>query len=113
MWTIIEGTNVKLVESDEPWYIKDDLKIEGIMSNKNISLNKNEYKRQADYKSNFVINIDKPEMGASYSYAKRYKNSIKDNNAIEFFNDNKKNNYSCIYAIILTGLFVFFIIRNK
>lgn len=70
-WVTVEGKEVILMEPDVPWYINmGPRKPIGLIKNKYIKLNDVEYKN-ADFKSNFVINPQRQDMGYGYSLADR------------------------------------------
>lgn len=74
-WINQDGKKVILIEPDEPWYIgldkKEKEKPKGIMKKKYVKLNEVSYRNNADYKTNFVMDTTRPDMGYGYSYASR------------------------------------------
>lgn len=72
LWRTYSGKKVKLIESDNPWYInKKGKKPEGIIRQKRIELNKKDYKSAANFHSTFMMDVHRPNMGYGYSYVDR------------------------------------------
>ena len=72
-WITQSGKNVLLVEPDTPWYIlKRNSMPEGLIKQSVKELNtKGGYRNNADFKSTFMMDLNKPDLGYGHSYASR------------------------------------------
>ena len=61
-WVTQKGKRVILIQPDNPWYINK--------TNRNV-LNQKSYRDNADYRTNFVMDPTKPDLGYGHSYASR------------------------------------------
>jgi len=69
-WVTQTGQKVVLVEPDNPWYVtkKNNMPI-GIIKQDPVELNKVEYRDNADYHSNFMMDFHRADLGLGHSYA--------------------------------------------
>lgn len=71
-WRTQEGKRVVLIEPDIPWYITKKKTIpEGMIKQTIKDLNQVQYRDNADYKSLFLMDLHRPDLGYGYSYAQR------------------------------------------
>jgi hypothetical protein len=71
-WKSSTGKRVVLLEPDYPWYINKTGRIpEGIVVPKRTELNQVAYRDNADYKTNFMMDTTKIDLGYGHSYAAR------------------------------------------
>ena len=124
-WKTQSGKKVILVEPDTPWYINKKKNIpEGIIRQSVKKLNQKEYRNNADFKSNFMMDVTRPDMGYGYSYAQRQgqrvlclddcdKNSPDDILFEGFDNDTKqkKIDFNVIACSLLLLIFLLVVIR--
>lgn len=106
-WDKFKGKTVVLVENDNPWYVNKDTTVQ-------MDYRKNEYdhlyddikyRNNADYKSKFVINTSKPDLGYGHSYASREGTPCE---KVEGFGSLVDNNNMYIVIIILILLAIFY-----
>jgi hypothetical protein len=72
IWVTQSGKKVRLVEPNDPWYINADIKAPVRKPiKKYVKLNQVKYRNNADYKSTFVMDTTRPDMGYGYNYASR------------------------------------------
>ena len=70
-WTPVEGSNVVLIEPDEPWYINLKREPEILVNTANEELRDISYRNNADFLPSFVMDTTSPDMGYGYSYSDR------------------------------------------
>ena len=69
-WDKYHGKTVVLVENDNPWFVNDDVVTKKTYNTAGAVLHDDiVYRENADYKSNFVMDINSPSMGYGYSFA--------------------------------------------
>lgn len=117
-WTTSNGKRVVLLEPDHPWHInrKVGREPEGIVRPRINELNKVDYRDNADYHTNFMMDTMKSDLGYGHSYADRLgrpclaldscKNvppNPKDRFILENFNEGKVSRNKINY--IASGLF--------
>tara|TARA_Y100000780_G_scaffold179369_1_gene164758 strand:- start:61513 stop:61980 length:468 start_codon:yes stop_codon:yes gene_type:complete len=125
-WITQSGKYVKLVQPDTPWYIVNDkyLRPEGTVQIKQRELNQVDYRNNADFKSNFVLDTTRPDMGYGTVYTDRAGQPCKceddcDNvakNVYEGFSTNSmdwNNNKLVWILVILAIIMILFKIKDK
>ena len=126
-WRTRTGKRLILIEPDTPWYINKNKNIQkGLIKLVKRELNKKEYRDNADFKSNFALNIYRPDMGYGYSYAQRHENTQKyldsndynksspDDVVFENFDDTipqKKINFNVITCSLLLLILLLIVVR--
>lgn len=71
VWYPAKGKKVILVNSENPWYLNNEFKEEAkIMGNKE-PLNQVTYQPYGNFKSKFIMDFTKPDLGYGHSYAER------------------------------------------
>ncbi len=95
-WDKYHGKTVVLVENDNPWFVNSDTTTQQHYNTNDTVLNDNievvshdnvlAYGNNLDYKSNFVMDTNSPNLGYGYSFASRKGVPCnKNNNLIEGF----------------------------
>jgi len=108
-WKTIQGDNVILIESDVPWYVLKRNTIPFKHDKNDINhLNEVSYRNNADFKSQFKMNMCRPDLGYGYSYAQRHNNVMKQ---IEEF-DAKKIDFNVIACLLILLIFLLLAIRS-
>jgi hypothetical protein len=107
-WADVKGKSVVLVESDNPWYVNKDTTTminykQGLELNNNLA-----YRENADYKSNFIMDNTKRDLGYGHSYSDRLGTCC--NKKIEGFGC-RNNNQTIIIGIILLIIILLLIFR--
>jgi hypothetical protein len=125
-WITEKGKYVQLVEPDMPWYIVKNQNREpkGIVHTKQKLLNEVEYRDNANYKTNFVLDVTRPDMGYGHKYSDRGGEPCKcdsdcsdiSKNIYEGFSVNTftfRNNKLVYLLILMAGLMIFYKMSRK
>lgn len=70
-WYPSKGKNVILVDSDNPWYLNNEFKEEAKIIGNKEPLNQLTYQPYGDFKSKFIMDLTRPDLGYGHSYAER------------------------------------------
>ena len=103
------GKTVVLVESDNPWYINQDVTIPQKMGNGKLNLyDIAKYRDNSNFKSTRILDSESPNLGLGNSYADRLGTKC---NRIENFGEYKNNNYQILICIII--IIIIFLLLKK
>ena len=116
-WTTPKGKYVILVEPDEPWYVKKEQTTEPIRLIDKPVLKNLDYRDNADYKPEFVMDKTKQHLGYGYSYRDRLlghdcDGCNKDEKVFEMFEANKLRNYTNLIAFVMIIILLMYLFIN-
>lgn len=110
-WDKYQGKTVVLVESDNPWYINEDVTHQKKIKNINyIPVDDIGYRFNADFKSTRVLDITQPHIGFGHSIADRDGISCSKVKQIEKF-DGKESDDNQIIVIIMLIIIILIIYK--
>ena len=109
-WITQEGKEVILMEPDVPWYINLGVrKPIGLIKPKYTELNRVDYRANADFTSDFVLDPTRPDMGYGYSLSDRKGEPClckADCNKVEGFDGMENHTISQNASKVLLSLFI-------
>lgn len=116
-WKTTKGEHVILSQPDVPWYVLKRKTTTVNYDEQDIDhLNEVSYRNNADFKSQFKMDMCRPDLGYGYSYAQRHNNVMKqieesNDKKIEGF-DEKKIDFNVIAGLLILLIFLLVSVRS-